>query len=108
INIYSNELLELDKWYFVVATYDHDKSTNTGYAAIYINGNKDIGQSSVTPNGWVEGGLDNGDAMIQVASFVPLNSTLDNVRVYKEALSSAQIKQLYVQGAEKHELTISD
>ncbi|MBU3942490.1 LamG domain-containing protein [Patescibacteria group bacterium] len=34
------------------------------------------------------------------------NGLIDNVRIYEQALSESQIKQLYVEGAIKHNLAL--
>jgi len=89
-----------DTWYYVAVTVD-----SNGNITFYVNGSN-IGSSSTTftpvaasnPLGI---GSYRGDAAAEV-----FTGTIDEVRIYEEALSSAQIKKLYVEGTREKGLVI--
>jgi hypothetical protein len=82
--------LALNTWYFVAVTWD----ASTGDMALYKNGAiVDSGNTGVAVT----------DATISVGSFGSSNGymwagTIDEVRIYPRALSSAQIQSLYASG----------
>jgi len=88
-------LLTEGEWSFVVGTYDQDQNK----AAIYINGDK-VKEQTLTPTIWQKG-TTTGTARIGYAA---INNSFDQVRVYSEKLSSAQIYNLYVEGVQTHGL----
>jgi prepilin-type N-terminal cleavage/methylation domain-containing protein len=94
-------------WYFIVATF---KSTgiNSGEYAIYINDQKDSG-GPITPI-WAKAGVAStfyvGGSRF-LSNYYPSESTIDDVRVYADALTTSQIHQLYAEGATKHGIAIS-
>jgi len=86
----------IDKWSHVVVTWDQNNGVT-----FYINGVKDnnIPNSGTgLSTNWVRIGREN--------STRRFNGLIDEVRVYEQALSETQIKQLYAQGIEKHGLVI--
>ncbi|MBZ9577464.1 prepilin-type N-terminal cleavage/methylation domain-containing protein [Patescibacteria group bacterium] len=87
-----------DTWYHVGVTVN-----SSGNIIFYVNG-KDIGSSStsytpVPASNPLGVGSYRGDAAAEA-----FNGTIDEVGIYEEALSSAQIKKLYVEGLERHKL----
>lgn len=89
----NNTLVVGDKWYFVAGTWNN----NTKKMALYIDGEKDK-EEDRTPSNWTPGA--DGKAYIGYQ----LGATIDDLRVYKEAMSTAQIRKNYVEGAIKRGL----
>lgn len=87
-----------DVWYHVVGV---DDGSNL---IIYVNGNS-IGSGSRATRISGNWPIRIGRRGEQSSYF---NGTIDNVRIYEQALNSAQIKKLYAEGAEKHGLSAKD
>jgi len=93
---YQAGILTVDKWYYAVLT------SNNGTMTWYFDG------VAVSPSTSM-----NESTAISVlgskysGSSIRFTGKLDQVRIYEQALSSTQIKKLYVEGLKKH-LTISD
>lgn len=88
------------KWHHVVHTYNG----GTGVGKLYINAkevcNYNYPGVIVGSSGrWYTGGYLTGQYF---------DGFIDNVRVYEEALSSAEVKKLYVEGAKSHGITLSE
>lgn len=94
-SVTGNKVLEVGQWYFVSGTYNKD----TRYATIYVNDEQDKTEQ-ITPASWVSSSL----PAIAYMGYM-INSTLDDIRVYGEAITLSQVQQLYAQGAGKHRLT---
>jgi len=91
-----------DKWYFVVGTWD----SNAKIITLYVNAKEDK-KANRSPT-WQPG--NDGYAEIGYSSSYGqyINATIDEIKVYGQALSSAQIQKLYVEGVRKRGLTIKD
>ncbi len=88
--------LDINKWYHVVYFYNRDSNL----IGLYIIG-KAYDHKSVTgvPTS-------NNGNLRMFFSNINFNGSVDQVRVYEEALSQSQIQQLYVEGAQKHNLAV--
>lgn len=89
------------KWHFLAVSVNR----NSLKVDIYLDGELEksasiadhySGSRQIVIGAWSSGGY---------GSLTGLN---DDVHIYEEALSSAQVKKLYVEGAKKHELVLSD
>jgi len=91
---------QLNKWHHLVLTYNEA----SGDMQFYLNGtlknNSNLGAG--TSISWVSGTL-----RIGHGGSYATNGLIDDVRIYTEALSSAQIQQLYVEGAGERGLVVS-
>ena len=88
----------LETWYYLVASWDGS------IVKVYING-KYIKQYSLTSYSSLTtptrfGASSNGTTY-------QFRGNIDDVRIYEQSLSESQIKQLYVEGAEKHRLLVN-
>ena len=100
----------LNTQYHLTTTWD---SVGDGKIRFYVNGVLEyisIGSSSSAMTGlpkFLIGALQwENSSQNSVISSQTGNVKIDNVRIYNQALSEAQIKQLYAEGAEKHNLAI--
>lgn len=100
-SIVSDITLDTDTWYYAVGVIDVTKG-----GRLYINGrehgsNTDTGTSinNGSHSRWF--GRDS-----NMSAY--FNGIIDEVRIYNEALSFAQIKQLYVQGAKLHKNNLAE
>ena len=97
-----NTRLSANKWYHTVVIYtpsDHK-------VQFYLNGKKD-GSPSFSK------AMDNdGSSYVRMGGYgnlsTMLNGQIDNVSIYDEALSSAQIQQHYVAGAASHGIAVNN
>lgn len=87
-----NQVLDVGEWYFVSGTYNKD----TRYVTLYVNDEEDKTQQ-ITPASWVK-------SLISTRAYMgyAMGSTLNDIRVYGEAITLSQVQQLYAQGVEKH------
>ena len=95
-----NEFTSLTDWYHIVVVYNGNNSSSG--ISIYVNGVKeplDISGGTLTNNT-----TKNTQPFNIGSAFV---GKIDDVRVYKSAISSAQIQQLYAQGLPSHISLIS-
>ena len=89
----SEKVLILNKWHFVAGTYNN----TTKWLTIYINGNQDkTQQMSALPDDWKK------SSESAWAGTGAQGATVDEIRVYRRALTSFQIQQLYAEGLERH------
>ncbi|MGD8800952.1 MAG: thrombospondin type 3 repeat-containing protein, partial [Desulfobacterales bacterium] len=90
----SLEPLANNKWYHVAMTW---KNTTPNVRTIYVNGKKVSGRGGI-PKGLftsgTDGGVSIGHLRLHEANKWFFNGTIDEVRIYKSALSQAQIKQI--------------
>jgi len=88
---------EAERWYHIVSTW------NGLTQNIYVNG---VLENSVmqTYSGGFTGPLNIGGQTS--GQFV--NAVFDEVRIYNEALTSAQIQKLYAEGAQKHRIAFNE
>ncbi len=96
VYIVSNTALGLNKWNHLVATYDKG-----GYFRIYLDGKLDTG-----PTGPHENPYQNNTSNFYIGRGVIVGSNrfdgyIDEFRIYKGALSEAQIMKLYAEGMEE-------
>jgi hypothetical protein len=91
--------LSLGKWYHVVVVYDRTSTAND--PIFYINGSK----QSVTENTAPSGSAVNDSSMLLHLSVLGedtrrdyFGGTIDDVRIYNQALSADEIKRLYNMG----------
>jgi hypothetical protein len=95
----SNSLLDINKWYHVVLTYDGS------YIKLYINGvlDKQVAQSGTiktTTNPFLIGST-------YTTTGAKFNGIIDEVMIFNRALSDDEIKQLYYNGlTNKFNITI--
>jgi len=97
--VYGATDIQLNTWYHLVATRE-----NNGILKVYLNGVLDGIDESVGV-----GAINYGSPVnTYVGSGAGLGAywkgLIDNIRIYDQAMSEAQIKQLYVEGLEKHNL----
>jgi len=96
-----NADVSFNKWHLGVVSYDFSEGIK-----LYVDGKLEA--SSSDTNYSASGSTDYWTTYISGAkpSGVPSYFTgkIDNVRIYQEALSSAQIKKLYAKGLEKHKI----
>jgi len=90
---YYGDILGVGKWVHIVATYDHQ------YMRLYQNG-KQVGTplAETRDINWSA----SGDLRIGFAQSY-FNGSIDDVRIYKEPFTQAQIQQLYAQGLKIHQ-----
>ena len=85
-------------WHFIVAAHTPNKNK------IYVDGVQEGEETASTLSG--------ASGTFSVGSFHTttwfFNGTIDDVRIYNEALSSAQIQQHYAQGAPAHGIAVND
>ncbi len=95
-NIVTDEVVPTDKWYHIVGTYDGSD------LRIYLNGSL----SKKVP--YTTNAVANTDPLRigRRSDGYFFDGTLDEVRIYNKALSSAEIQQLYAQGAVKHGIVL--
>jgi len=90
-------IFEVNKWYHYLITYDGLK------LKLFINGKE---RDSVPATN----DLDNNNRDFYIGRYGTtsyyFDGIVDEVRIYKSALSSAQIRKLYAEGAEKHGLVV--
>ncbi|MHC4586285.1 MAG: LamG domain-containing protein [Planctomycetota bacterium] len=86
---------QTDVWYHVAATWDG--TTNTNSMKMYIDGQLDAThtakQAFILTNDYA---LTIGDILPQLTD--PFNGVIDDVRIYKRALSAAEVQALYQGG----------
>jgi len=83
----------LNKWYHIALSY----SSSSG-GQMYINGDA-IGSKVAS------GSLATNNSNLLIGENLP-NCLIDSVRIYEQALSQAQVRALYVQGARERDLVI--
>lgn len=88
--IYSNRVINDDKWHHIVGVFDRNKTTPD----VYIDGLLDNGSSHGGECSTV-GNIPSGTLSLAVNNF---KGTLDEIKMYNEALSLSQIKQSYIAG----------
>lgn len=89
-----DKVLEVGQWYFVSGTYNKD----TRYVTLYVNDEEDKTQQ-ITPANWVPTLLSNPPPAYMGYM---IDSTLNDIRVYGEAITLSQVQQLYARGVQKH------
>ncbi|MCK5044386.1 prepilin-type N-terminal cleavage/methylation domain-containing protein [Candidatus Parcubacteria bacterium] len=100
--LYSNTVLEKEKWYHVVATYVGEGTNNTTVdsSKIYINGELDNSGNIYDPcskYSYICFGHE------ERYSY-NLNGFIDDVQIYNKVLSFAEVQHLYAKGAVEHGL----
>ncbi|MCK4355308.1 prepilin-type N-terminal cleavage/methylation domain-containing protein [Candidatus Parcubacteria bacterium] len=86
-------------WYHVAAT--HDAATNLNI--LYVNGAEENRTTRVVS---YEANPKTYIGVFYTSPGIYFNGTIDNVRIYSEALSTTQIQQHYAQGAAKHGIAL--
>jgi len=88
-----------NKWTHIVVVFDR----NNGKVYAYVNGVKQSGEVDISS---VTGNVTNPyNRIVNVAGWL-FDGLIDDVRIYEQALSSAQIRKLYVKGAREKGLVI--
>ena len=87
-----------NKWTHVVATYDAKEEANN--QKVYFN-------TDLDNQGTVTGNISVSDAVVAIGKYVggsyPFSGLIDQVRIYNEALDSAEIKEHYLAGLKRHQ-----
>lgn len=98
-------LLQINNWYFVTMTFN-----NSGDRTIhlYLNGNEVAYTAKTACSGNLSllYGSSNQEIGKDFANAYYFNGFIDEVRIYTEALSSAQIEKLYAEGLKRHTFAI--
>ena len=92
----SARAIKLNRWYQVIVSYD----SSTGAATYYIDGefdSKKMHDGAPDPIGGIN------DSVLRIGG-QGFDGTLDEIRIYHQVISSAQIKQLYAEGLQKRQL----
>lgn len=97
VNVYGQTAITITtgEWFHIVGTYD---SINI---KLYKNG-EEVNSQSFGPDLRAFGGLNMG----YYGGY--FDGLIDEARIYEQALTSAQIKQLYVEGAKLHENKLAE
>ena len=94
--------INLSTWYHLVVVYNEDSSANN--PVIYLNGTSQTVTEQVSPTGSPVSDAANNLNIGSRVSDREFYGIIDDVRIYEQTLSSAQIKKLYVEGAREKEL----
>jgi len=93
-------------WHHIVLSYD-----GTQYGTLYVDGvsdgTHDFGIMTYNINMYSRIGTFTNNRGT-VANFHYFDGLIDDVRIYEEALTEAQIRQLYTEGVKKHDLSIKN
>jgi len=100
----SSSDINLNEWHHIVGTYDKNK-TQDNNMKLYIDANRVDSKNNTDE---IDVGIEYFPLTIGSAAFASnfFNGLLDNIRIYDEALTSAQIRKLYVEGAKKRGLLV--
>lgn len=88
----ANNVISQDTWQYVTGVFDGNR------VRMYVDGNKVKDDSAV-------GSIQTPGSGIHIGSYGTgeyFEGLIDDVRVYSQALTSAQIQKIYVEGLEKH------
>ena len=90
--VIGNKVLDVGEWYFVSGTYNKD----TRYVTLYVNDEEDTTQQ-ISPASWAK-------ALVGSRAYMgrAIGATLNDIRVYGEAITLSQVQQLYAQGIKRH------
>ena len=95
----SNTKIYPNNWYHAVGIYDN----SSGSAKLYINGKFDKERSLTFDT-------DRTGLSVVIGSYgigsLPFNGIIDEVRIYNQALSLAEVQQLYAQGVDEHGIVL--
>ena len=102
-DLYGTKTLQTDAWYFITFVRDKDGGTVKSYvnAEVDIDYVGAISDKTATVKHRIGRNSRTGDT-----AFGP--GIIDEVRIYEKTLTVAQIQQLYVEGAKRHELTFNE
>ena len=89
----------INRWSYIVATYNMNETSDQ--VKFYVDGELNKTSTYNTAINQTASTLNIGR---RKPSSLYFNGKIDNVRIYGEALSSAEVKQLYVEGLKKHNL----
>ena len=96
----ASNVLEIGKWTYAVGVFN-----GTDTISFYVNGDLIDSRDDIT--GTLRDNV--GTFYIGGTSSIPdrsFNGAIDEVQVYSKALTTAEIQQLYAQGAEKHNIVL--
>ncbi len=101
--------LQTGRWYHIVGILD--ATTNDPKYSVYINAQKVLQRQQWPGIWWVIAKNSNPISIgRQPPPLTPyyFTGSIDNVRIYEEPLTSAQIEKLYVEGAKKYGLLVKE
>ena len=103
-SIHSDDLVSYGNWYHIVVTQAGSS------AQMYINGIAQNHSGQTNSGNWFADSTTSGAIKLGESSWggYEYNGAIDNVAIYDEALSSAQIQQHYAAGAASHGIAIND
>jgi prepilin-type N-terminal cleavage/methylation domain-containing protein len=103
--IHSNTVTITDtNWHFIVATWDG--TTGTNGQKLYIDGAlANQGTSAISAIGTPSYTFDIGRSS-SGAAWTYFTGSIDDVRVYNGALTTAEIQRLYAEGAQRYQVTL--
>ena len=91
-----------NEWHFIVATY------NGSERVMYIDGEEVSSCNDNSSSGVIDAGLEPLRIGSYTSSSYLFDGLIDEVRIYDQGLSSAQIQKLYAEGIKKRGITIND
>ncbi|MDD5551729.1 MAG: prepilin-type N-terminal cleavage/methylation domain-containing protein [Candidatus Pacebacteria bacterium] len=92
----ASTVINEDQWHYVVATYDDSIKTTK----LFIDGNEPSYGIDITGSGTKT--MYTSNQIIGGGSIYPLFGFIDEVRIYKRALTAKQIKHLYAESLLRH------
>ncbi len=102
IALYGDTTIKSNKWHHVVGII---KQGVSGYAEIYLDGHLD---GEKTGNiSWTYTSQPTYIGIRHWAGQKPFNGTIDEVRIYDTALTTAEIQKHYTQGAQAHGIVLN-
>lgn len=96
-----------NQWYHVAATYYGGGGGIKPRITLYLNGHLIVSELINWPSPPYPL-LNSSSPLLLGACNVNVTNNLDEIRIYQGELTSAQIKKLYVEGAEKHGLLVKE
>ncbi|MDD3170652.1 MAG: LamG domain-containing protein [Candidatus Paceibacterota bacterium] len=93
----------LNRWYNIVLTHEHPTGLTNTETRIYVDGKmiQEALLTITTQNGYYDLPLGLGRDVADCGSGIYFNGLLDEVKIYKEGLSSQQVKEDYYSGLNK-------
>ena len=89
---YSTKSISWDDWHHIAVSFDNDNKQTRVYVDTFETTRNVAGSISYTPNA----------SLVIPYSPTYIKGNLDEVRIYKRALSAKEIKKLYAEGAKRY------